>query len=288
MTFLQKVKESIYSPKFYKDIPSQTFSSALGYFLLLSLVLTGIESLFLIKPLIFEFKKEVQIIVESAINYYPQDLTITIRNGRVYSSEDPLVIPFPVQNTDESSQDFKNLVVIDTKTPYSSSQFDDFKTVAWVTADSLFIKNDDEIRTVDLARAPDFTLDRSVIRQITAKIIPYLSIIGPFLFIAFSILIFISYSIRLVYLLFLSLLIFIIAKIAKLSLPYRSIYKMGTYAMTLPLLVNLFIDKTSPFTGFTGISFMFSILTLGVIVLNFKSEPIKIVTKKKKIRHAHK
>jgi hypothetical protein len=60
--------------------------------------------------------------------------------------------------------------------------------------------------------------------------------------------------------------------------------------MTLAFIVDLIVSKSSGQTGFTGISFMFSIITLGVIVLNYRQEsgntppPSKVVTQAPKKR----
>jgi hypothetical protein len=276
MNIFQKIKSSIYSPVFYRDVPNQSFLSVLGYFLLLTLFLTLVQVVFLIKPLLFDLNREIKTYATMFISSFPSDLSVSIKSGKVTTTAvEPYFYAMPIQDVDENMKEFQNLLVIDTKNAYSVSQFNLYKSVFWLTSDSLFIRNGTEIKTVDLTQVPDFTFDKGFIQTLTSKILPLLWLLGPLFLTVVAIFIYMLSFGRLVYLFLLAFLIWIIAKIAKLSFTYGSIYKMGMYAMTLPLIVQLFVDLTSTWTHFNGISFMFSIMTLAMFVINLRDDSPK-------------
>lgn len=86
------------------------------------------------------------------INCYPNDLEAKITNGQAYTNvEEPYFI-----KSCEGDQS-QNLMVIDTKTPYASDKFDEFKVASWVTKDSIvYKKNNYETRTYSFAQIKDF------------------------------------------------------------------------------------------------------------------------------------
>lgn len=273
MTFWQKLKSSIYDPPFYQKVPSEGVGTALGYFLKFSLLLTLLSLIFLIKPLLFDFQREMTGLVQKGVDQYPSDLSLTIKNGKVSTtSQQPYFIPFPNDGSDFNDEKLRNLVVIDTKNPYSAGQFATYSAMAWVSSDTLFVKSNNEIKNIDLTKFPDVVIDKSFAQMIAQKISPLFVFFGPVIFVFAGLGLYLLNLSRLLYLFILALLIFMIARIARLNLSYRGIYKIGLHAMTLAFIVEFLVDKLSVFTGFTGISYMFSIITLGVIVLNYRHE----------------
>lgn len=279
MKFLQTIKNSIYSPEFYSKISKTSFWSALGYFLLLSLILTSLRSINPIKTFLNNGQKAVYETINKASNFYPQNLTINIKNGIVTSNvKEPYFITFKQEKSSKDIRDLVNLLVIDTKTNFSAKQFNNYEALAWLGKDSIFIKtNNNQTRAIDLSQITSLTIDHNLIQSILLKFAPIFKLISPFVITFIFLGIYLLYSARLVYFLFLALLVLVLAKLFKKELTYSNAYKMAIYGSTLGLLVSLLIELTNT----KGFPFMFSFISLGVISVNFLFNT-KSTTKRRK------
>ena len=76
------------------------------------------------------------------------------------------------------------------------------------------------------------------------------------------------YDFRLFYLLLFAVIILLLAKVFKWTLTYGQSYKVGLHAMTLGLLVEVVLNFTKSWIHFSGFSFMFSLITIAVIIIN--------------------
>ena len=265
MKFFKTIQDSIYSPKFYSAVLTKSFKSSLGYFLLLALVLTIINLIPLIKPFFVELPNAVDQRANQILDCYPKELEIKVSAGQVsLNKEEPYFI------TSCEGDKSQKLVVIDTKTSYSTSQFDTYKVFAWVTKDSvIFKKSDLETRTYSLSKVNDLKLNKDFLDSLKNKFYPYLKFLGP-IFLFFTFLgIFLSFNFRLLHLLLLASLIWLLGKLFKKTVSYGQSYKLGLHAITLGLIVDLVANLTGRWTYFYGFPFMVSVLTLGVVVVNF-------------------
>lgn len=258
MNFLKTIRNSIYSPGVYLTVLTKSFKSSLGYFLLLILFLTIIHIIFLIKPLLLEAPVQLKGFLQEMVDCYPKDLEVKIISGQVsINADEPYFI------------DCQDLVVIDTQTPFSSTQFDDYQVIAWVTKDSVFYKrNRYETRSYSLSQIRDFKLTSQVINSYYQMIAPYLKFVGPILLLLTFVGLYLSFNFRLIQLLLLSSIIWLMAKLFKQALTYGQSYKVGLHAITLGLIVELFISLTQGWTHFSGFPLMVSVLTLGVVSIN--------------------
>lgn len=263
MNFFKTVQDSIYSPKFYSAILTKSFKSSLSYFLLLILILTIINLITLIKPILIEAPLTIQSFAQSMINCYPKNLEIKISNGQVSTNTKE---PYFISSCEDQSQ---KLIVVDTKTPFSPTQFDNYDVAVWLTKDSIvYKKNDIETRTYSLNKITNFKLNKEVIQSYYQIFSPFLNFVGPILMFLAFVGIFLSYNSRLLYLLLISSLIWLMGKIFKYSLGYRQSYKLGLHAITLGLTLELVMGLIQPWTRFAGFPFMVSVLTLGVVFVN--------------------
>ncbi|MGE5042090.1 MAG: DUF1189 family protein [Candidatus Levyibacteriota bacterium] len=269
MGFLNTIRNSIFSPEFYASIPKKSAFSALGYFLLLSLLLTIIQSVQPFMAFVNYGQPEIQKFVNQAAEAYPSGLEVTIQKGQVHTNvQEPYVIPLP---GNDNNGTYKNLVVIDTKTPYSSSQFNAYRTVAWVGKDTVFMVGDNngQIKTVDLSKVSDFKLNRTSVDSFITQVKPWLKVITPVVAVGIILGLFMLHVFRLLYLLFLALLIWLLAKIMKKNQSYGVSYKMGMYAMTLGMVLEVVFD----FAHFSGFPFLFTLVALGVVTINLNPAP---------------
>lgn len=280
MNFFKTIPAAIYSPGFYKTIPKKRFRGVLGYFLLLVFLAAMVQTIISAGPIASSFKEGVQKFAYSMVDTYPPELIITIEDGEVSTNvEEPYFLPLPeLSGTDEywrqtqgESGTFENLLVIDTKTSYSSVQMNGYDTVAWLTRDSLFMREGQgEINVVDLSDIQEFTLDREMIDSFVAKAAPYLKYLGPIVIAGVFLIAYTSYSVRLVYALFFAVVLLILSRMLKLHWSYGQAYKVSLYAMTAGIIVSVTLDITSPFHQFSGFPFMLSLITLGVVFANVR------------------
>jgi hypothetical protein len=262
MQFFKNIGSSIHSPKFYSDLPKKSFKQSFGYFFLLILLLTSIHLIFLIKPLFVEAPKAIQNVAQDLINCFPKDLELKIVEGKAsVNKEEPYFISACKGNG--------FLAVIDTKTPYSSEKFEALKVPIWITKDAVIYKKSNvENRTYNLSKIKDFNLNKNTISSYQKMYEPYLKFVGPVLFTLTALGIYILYIFRLVHLLILALIIWLMSKIFNKTLNYSTSYKIGLYAITLGLIVDLAVNLTSKYTHFFGFPFMVTILTLAVVFVN--------------------
>lgn len=270
MNFYQRIKNSIYSPEFYSQISQKSWKNAFGYFFILILLLTALQSLFLLKPIFIDLPNQISGSVKSTIGNYPSELEVKIENGKVSSNaKEPFYILIP------DTKD--NLIVIDTQTPYSAQKFSEYNTIAWVGRDTLFYQGStkNEVRTMDMSKIGNITISRKFVSDMADKISPWIRWVGPIVFIFTLLGLYLSLTFKLIYLLLLAFLIMFVAKISNNKLTYSQSYKTGLYALTLGLIVDSIVIVTQTYTHFSGFPFMFTLITLGVAFLNLNSKDTK-------------
>lgn len=269
MDFPKHVLQSIYSPEFYKEIPKRTFWASLKYFFLLVFLLTIVQATISIVPTIGTAKDAITTFISSAVDTYPRELVITIKDGQASSNvKEPYFILLPEVLGDKGDIGaFENILVIDTQTPFSASKMNEYQTWGWLTKDSFFYYDDDNLEIADLSNVSDFTLDRRFIDSIVIKLMPYLSWVEPIIAVVIFLVVYSSYSFRLLYLLFFALLLLIIAKVMKFDLTYGDSYKIGLHAVTAGFLIQFLLAVTG-LHQFISFPFMFTLITLGVVLYN--------------------
>lgn len=277
MKFLQQIQDSIYNPGFYAKIPKQTFGTALKYFLLLILILSLIKTLDTLPGLI-DVQRQAPEWVDGLVNYVPAELQVKIKDGQVSTNvEEPYFIP--LDPDDEATSSGQNLLVIDTKTPFSATQFKEYNTAVWLTKDSVFYQDREEndLRAYQLSEVEDITVDRNLIKYLTSYLEPWYKLITPVLFVAVFFGLVVANAFNLVYLFILAALIWLMSQIFKWKLEYWQSYNIGIYAITLGLIIELLLDITSRWTQqdnstFFGIPFFFTAVSLIVVFINLRTK----------------
>lgn len=265
VNFLKTIQDSIYSPQFYSTVLTKSFRKSLGYFFLLILLLTTIRGVILINPFLVEAPKQLQKFTAEVINCYPKDLEVKIINGQVSINSGG---PYFLSSCEGLGQG-QNLAVIDTKTPFSSTKFDEYRVAIWVTkTDVVYKRNQFETRSYSLAQVKDFKLNKDSLKSFSNLLTPWIKFVGPVLLILAFLGIYLSYNFRLIHLLTIAALTFLLGKILKQNISFGQGYKVGLYAITLGLIVDLVVDSTARWTHLSGFPFMVTILTLAVVLVN--------------------
>jgi hypothetical protein len=272
MNFFRKIRNSIYSPAFYSNIPQKSLGSAIGYFLLLSLFLTIIQSISPIWKFSTTGQTEIKKFVDQAKNFYPSGLEVKVQKGKVSTNvQEPYYISLP-KDKNRTAEDNQNLVVIDTKTPFSVEQYNQYETFAWITENSVITKSENKIQINDLSKTSNITINKTFVMSLINKFSPWLKLITPLVIIGILIGIYITYAGRLIYLFFLALIVWLLAKLFKKPLTYGGSYKIGLHAVTLGFIADLLFG----WIHFPGFVFMFTLISLAVVLANMLSKPENI------------
>ena len=272
MSFIETVKSAIYDPDFYENIKKRKLSTTLKYFFLLILALTTINTIILAYELGVKAPQEIRDSVYQGVSSFPADLEVNIDEGQVTTTaQEPFFVPMPKQETEEY-KGMNNLLVIDTKTPYSSTQFNQYKTLMWLTKDSLFYANREfDNRSVSLTDVENIKINKQFVQDLAGKINPWLNFVGPVLIILTFIGLYLGFTFNLIYFLLLAVLVFFLSKIFKWGLGYSASYKTAVYASTLAFIVDLTLFNTGLYTGFFGFPFLFTLTTLCVVTINLQN-----------------
>ena len=283
MNFIKKIGDSVYSPAFYSSLNGKPLSFSIKYFfglILIIALLGGTVTSVLIVP---ELKVFLSSLGREVISHYPDGLKIEIKKGQAsINKPEPYVVKMPTDSDSlgelaRKHPDIENLLVVDTKTDFSLTEFNNYKTVVLLARDVMVYKDkDDKITIQSLKKMPDITFTREIISGWIEKLTPLIKsltfIIPPLLFIAF----FILCIFQLVYCLIAGLLVWIIAKIKKLNFSYQKSYQISIHLATLGMILGI--------TGlnvlhFSPIPFTPTILIVILAFVNLKqSEDILIVS----------
>lgn len=249
MEFLKNIQRSIYNPEFYQGLLMKPFSYSLKYFVLFSLLIALIATIYLsfsVLPKINDFLENVS---PTVLNYFPDDLEIVIEDGLAstnvpepYLLEMPFGVPEDVEmRPDIQGYGIENLLVIDTRSDEATlEEFKSYNTIMLLNRKTLMYYDENQVAIQSLAEMPDFKLDKGVIASLLAKVAPYFRFVGPlfivFVFCGYFAFVFLG---RMFYLIFAALLIWIIAKIRKVNIGYPKAYQLGLHLITASLLYQL-------------------------------------------------
>lgn len=275
MTLIETIKASIYSPEFYRELRGKRVGFSLKYFyslvLPLALILTAVFALQVV-PKFFSFLHELR---PALAEIYPADLVIKIQNGQASVNQpQPYFIPLPgfLKNNIGESQKAENLLVVDTKTPFSIQQLRDYKALAWLSADSIYFFKDNQGAQVEpLSRFPDGTLDKELALSLADQAANLSRWVIPFIVLAILLFMFLGLifgvSLNLLYLFLAALLIWLISFIKHDNLGYWGSYRLGIHLMTLGVFFEAFsllVRLPQPPFVFTAILLVMAWLNLGV------------------------
>ncbi|MDB5265186.1 MAG: hypothetical protein JWN64_757 [Parcubacteria group bacterium] len=259
--FFRTLVSSIYNPSFYAEIPARRLNSSIKYFVGLSFLLALVTTIVFI-PGIFSFFS--QATIDQAVGQYPDDLQLSVENGIASTTaKEPYFVAATAGQTKT-----KNLVVIDTQTPYTISQLEEYSTYVLVKKDAVVIEQEDgQQRIMPLKDIGNFTLTKEIVRAWGGKLSSYL-IPGGILTTILALLFFTVLNLfALIYLLVIGLVVFLIAKLMKRTWGYKDSYKAAIHAATFAEIVAailLILHLPMP-------PFSYSILLLLVLVVNLSA-----------------
>jgi hypothetical protein len=270
--FFQTLQSALYSPPFYKEQLTKPLGGAFRFYFVF---LVGISLLhvLLTLPVFLGLQTGFKQTISQFVSSYPQELDVKVKNGTVSTTaHEPYIVALPPSDT--SANQPKNAFVIDTKTPYSSKQFQTYDVLAWVTKDTVYYQDGEkQIKSFDLHQISNLHVNREIITDIWQKAQPYMVWVGPGLAFIVFIGLLLGGVFRLVYLLILAAIVILLGKITKQQLLFKQSYAVLLYAVTLPLIITAVLSILGAFNLFHGIAFSFTLLTLLSVIVNLFATP---------------
>ncbi len=267
MKTLKEILSSIYDPAYYKQINNRSLKSSLWYFFKLVFLLALIFSIFGSFFILPKFSGFITSNLGSITKSYPADLEVKIDKGLVSTNAvEPYFIPMTIDEGKPSKEVVKNLLVIDTKTAFDLKQFEDYQTIAWLGKDYVATRDsNNQIKIQRLNSSISFVVDKAKVDLFVQKLQPILRY-GVFLIVPL-ILIFLTlfkFFGSLFYLIFATLLVWLVAKMLKVSKGYAKSYQIGLHAYTLSVILSFF----TLFGILPRITFLPTVLLLIVVLTN--------------------
>ncbi|MBY0539035.1 DUF1189 domain-containing protein [Patescibacteria group bacterium] len=269
-SFFEELKSSFFGPSFYASTRDKSFGASVGFLFLstllvsTSVVIVGaaftISSLLSIQPSSF--------IEEN----FPTELSVSIKDGKASTSaQEPYIIPIPEDERVKNST-FENYLVIDTRPETTVQALEEYKAVAVVTKESLYINQDGgEGRVIALSElGEDVTFDKPFLTSAVQGLMTFLWVIVPLLIIfGAPLFAFIMTGFYLFVSIFGAVIPLLIAKLRKIPMTYEGAYKTALYA-TVPI---MFLTSAWLFLGVGAFPPFLDILLFAfLLTLNLKAK----------------
>lgn len=230
--FFYVYKNSMTSPKYYKEVLKTDLNFSLKYYFMLvlfaSILITTIETVS-VAP---KIKSQISGFAENARQVYPDDLLIKIEEGKwSVNREEPFVIPMPQipnENVPENAIVFYRQGTI--------SDVDLFDTVVLVNDVNIVVRGANGIQARSLDNVPDIEVNKETFDNFIEFLFSFTRFLPYIIFIAtlLGLLIYFIFF-RLFYSLFLGAAIYALSLLNKKSMNYMNAYRIGLHTMTLPI-----------------------------------------------------
>ncbi len=272
---LTTARGSIYNPQFYRELLTKPFSYSLKYYSAFTLLLIVVLTIATSIPLIARANKVAREFPKKFFEYIPDQLEVTVTKGIVSTNvEEPFSFPVPtVFRESLDKEGITNLLVIDTLTPFSIAQFDDFKTLAWLGSSQWVYRDTNEggLKIQPLDPKVSLVVNETKLRGYESTLSKYYRYIGPIIALIIFITLCFIYVGYLVYLLFGALLVFFMLKVMKSEVAYSKAYQIGLHAVTLPILLQVLFTLSG--IPLFNIPFIPTLILLTIVYINFKDAP---------------
>lgn len=275
--FFKTFWKSISSPSYYKELISTDFSFTLKYLFSLLFLISLVGGIIFSARVIYYLPEIPDFIaqVKSTIKiFYPPELVVIITDGKVETNvNEPYFIDFPVGFGGAE----EHFMAIDTKSDFES--FEKYNTAVLITRDTIYYLDDPGYKVVPINQQTNYTFNKDVYDQFINRILPYLDhlstaayvliisslLIWPFLGAGFAL------AGRMIYLLFASVILWIIAKVARKDLTYGKVFQLSMHALSLPIILFTILGFFEVYISFiyTGILTVFML----IVISKFEKKP---------------
>ncbi len=274
-TLAQKIKAALHvyirsltSLSYYDSLLNTRFSFSLKFYLVLALLFTLVNSAFSTIHLVPRLQKNINSVLDYALNMFDDDLVITLKDGRLsINQQEPYVVPTG-STTSGSPSDItkRNFLVINTSAEPSDLE-GDLPTIILVTSDSLILNLGNQSKIISLHSFRDRVITKTTFSQTIAHIRSYLRFVPYFvtvLLVLASLFYYLVY--RLLYLFVVGSLLYLLNLLRGASLKFLDCYRIALHTMSLPLTLGLLATILSQDIYLRGWFFVLNFL-FGALVL---------------------
>lgn len=301
-TFFYSLKQSLFNPPYYKDVAKVGFWFSFKYLWFLFMILVLIKSVTFgasylkNRPYI---SPGVNKIMDRVSGLYPSNLKLKITNGQLSTNvEEPYIFDLEEQR---EWGDSRHLLIIDTQG--SIEDYPSYDAYILATKNAVVYPSKSQNNNIkqtsvfyfrDLKQ--DFVLDKNIYDNLLNVVRPYtqkaplftdwLVTTGLIFFLIFGSLFWSLWT--MIGLLFLTVVVWVIAKLIGVHYSYGSFYKIGMHAVSWPIIASEIIKYLkSPFPHFFSIIFLLWMITI-LFALKEPAIAPKTTPKKRKTKRARK
>lgn len=261
MRFFTLLRGSFYGPDAYLAVRGKSAGSALSY-ALLAAVIVAIYPVISIATVVYQFAGSE--FVDKVAEIYPEELVITMKDGVISTNvEEPYFIDIPAEWGDLKKEDFKHLVVFDTKRDVSIDEIEEYRSAVVVTDTHLYAQDEREMRAVDMSESKDnFEISREAVTKFANAAKPIVK--GVIIALPFLLAVFVVGFQMIGYFiigLLAALIVMLIAKLNGFAFTYGESYVVALYAFIPVAFLDAFTDILS-----AGNMFLLSALAFVIIV----------------------
>lgn len=239
--FIETIKLSLTSKAFYQRVLEGTEPMGFKYFFGINIAFALIISAIFLPAVLAITSSSVH---KKVVETIPEGLEVYVKKGVVSTNQQE---PYIVENTwTKKDSAPTNLVVIDTKTPFTQSQFAEYDTAVLIKSDSIITqKNTGVVEIVQNPKELDFTFNRNWVQTNIQKF-SWVGYLIPI--IVFILGITLGYGIMLLIYIVWALIAWALlcAYRKDISVTFKKAYSVTLYASTLFLILEL-ISYALPF-----------------------------------------
>lgn len=261
MQFFRDIIQSLYGPDYFRTLPSRGMWYSIRYFALLVLCIALITAGYMAPSIITGVNRFVSDSTQTLLTKYPDKLQVQIAKGQVSTNvQEPFFLSVEKR---ASEDDLKNILVIDTKSPFSEERFASYSAYAWLSNNAVYISNgsDGGFSTQSLKEVSDITVNKQEIEKTIAAVKPYFGLLAPLMIVALCLVVFLVQFIAILYLWILSVVFRFIAQMFSISLGYENAFQLTLHAATIGLILDLLVQVLRPVLNIPQIPFMFTVVT---------------------------
>ncbi len=243
-------------PRSYSDLMKRSFWGGYGYLYLLFFVVVLIKSVQFGAEMLQSLPKieaSLPEVKQTIVNAYPSGLVVEIKNGQASTNAvEPYTLTLKQVYPKLREKDNVRLLTIDTQA--TADDYERYGSFVLLTRNNVIYpaRNESSRKMGSYEITPlssmkeDLIIDQSLYSLLTAKALPYVDKVPGFLrvFAVVAIVVFpfvgslFMVNASLLYLLLMTLVVWIVGKVMKSGLGYGALYKAGLYGLTLPIVAQ--------------------------------------------------
>lgn len=232
MNIFSEIRSSVHDPSFYRQVVHERpLSRSIIYFVLFALITALLGSVLfsaMVSPGLTQALREGG---ESIVEGFPDDLVISIKDGKASTSRtEPYIVPYFVPPAEQKGElVFHNFLVVDTAHQFDVQTFREYSSLVVLNETTIATYDNGNISVTPLSEAPDMALTKKHITSFYGSIEPYLPFVAVIVSILFFFFAFFFTTWKLIYLLFAALLFMS----GRRFVPYIALGALSLFALAI-------------------------------------------------------